>query len=98
MDEWLDEANAIRAMVPNARFGLPDTSGSPEWYAAIVTRLLTLSDPPTIAALTHPLLHRRPSLNPGMTIDPHPLPQPARLSCSPTTSAPRRRAPLRRRT
>ena len=69
MDEWLDEANAIRAIVPAARFGLPDTSGSPEWYAAIVTRLLTLTDPPTIAALTHHYYIGGPPSNPDMTID-----------------------------
>jgi hypothetical protein len=69
MDEWLDEANAIRAIVPSARFGLPDTSGSPEWYAAIVTRLLTLTDPPTIAALTHHYYIGGPPSNPEMTID-----------------------------
>jgi hypothetical protein len=69
MDEWLDEANAIRAMVPNARFGLPDTSGAPDWYAAIVTRLLTLTDPPTIAALTHHYYIGGPPSNPEMTID-----------------------------
>ena len=69
MDEWLDEANAIRAIVPAARFGLPDTSGSPEWYAAIVTRLLTLSDAPTIAALTHHYYIGGPPSNPDMTID-----------------------------
>ena len=69
MDEWLDEANAIRAIVPSARFGLPDTAGSPEWYAAIVTRLLTLTDPPTIAALTHHYYIGGPPSNPQMTID-----------------------------
>jgi hypothetical protein len=69
MDEWLDEANAIRAIVPAARFGLPDTSGSPEWYAAIVTRLLSLTDPPTIAALTHHYYIGGPPSNPDMTID-----------------------------
>jgi hypothetical protein len=69
MDEWLDQANAIRAAVPNARFGLPDTAGSPEWYAAIVTRLLTLSAPPDIAALTHHYYIGGPPSSPEMTID-----------------------------
>jgi hypothetical protein len=69
MDEWLDEANAIRSRVPNARFGLPDTSGAPDWYAAIVTRLLTLSAPPNIAALTHHYYIGGPPSNPAMTID-----------------------------
>ena len=69
MDEWLDSANAIRSRVPNARFGLPDTSGAPDWYAAVVSRLLTLSDPPTIAALSHHYYIGGPPSNPEMTID-----------------------------
>ena len=69
MDEWLDTANAIRSRLPNARFGLPDTSGAPDWYAAVVTRLLTLSDPPTIAALSHHYYIGGPPSNPEMTID-----------------------------
>ena len=69
MDEWLDEANAIRAIVPSARFGLPDTAGNPDWYAAIVTRLLSLTDPPTIAALTHHYYIGGPPSNPNMNIN-----------------------------
>jgi len=69
MDEWLDTANAIRSRLPTARFGLPDTSGAPDWYAAVVTRLLTLSDPPTIAALSHHYYIGGPPSNPDMTID-----------------------------
>ena len=64
MNEWLDEANAIRALVPGARFGLPDTAGAPDWYAAVVTRLLTLSDRPAIAALTHHYYIGGPPSNP----------------------------------
>jgi hypothetical protein len=69
MDEWLAEANAIRAVVPGARFGLPDTAGAPDWYAAVVTRLLTLSTPPEIAALSHHYYIGGPPSNPQMTID-----------------------------
>ncbi|MGA7158796.1 MAG: hypothetical protein WBY53_18265 [Acidobacteriaceae bacterium] len=69
MDEWLDEANAIRALVPSARFGLPDTAGNPDWYAAVVSRLLTLQSPPEVAALTHHYYIGGPPSNPKMTID-----------------------------
>jgi hypothetical protein len=69
MDEWLAEANAIRAAVPAARFGLPDTAGDPDWYAAVVTRLLTLSNPPEVAALSHHYYIGGPPSNPQMTID-----------------------------
>ena len=69
MDEWLAEANAIRARVPGARFGLPDTAGNPDWYAAVVTRLLALANPPAVAALSHHYYIGGPPSNPQMTID-----------------------------
>jgi hypothetical protein len=69
MDEWLAEANAIRSRVPSARFGLPDTAGDPDWYAAVVTRLLTLSNPPEVAALSHHYYVGGPPSSPKMTID-----------------------------
>jgi hypothetical protein len=43
-DDWLRTANAIRARVPHAKFGLPDTSGNPEWYDIVVKRLLTMKE------------------------------------------------------
>ncbi|MDP9050012.1 MAG: hypothetical protein M3O31_04715, partial [Acidobacteriota bacterium] len=54
-DEWISFANAIRAAVPTAKFGLPDTAGNPEWYAVVVDRLLALPEHarPDVAALTH---------------------------------------------
>jgi hypothetical protein len=68
MNEWLAEADAIRARVPSARFGLPDTSGNPDWYAVIVTRLLALKNPPNVVALTHHYYIGGPPSNPQMTI------------------------------
>jgi len=70
-DEWLRFANAIRARVPDAHFGLPDTAGNPEWYAVVVTRLLALPehDRPHIAALTHHYYFTGPPDNPKATID-----------------------------
>jgi hypothetical protein len=70
-DEWLTFANAIRAKVPSARFGLPDTAGNPEWYAIVVTRLLALpaQDRPDVAALTHHFYWTGPPSNPNATID-----------------------------
>jgi hypothetical protein len=69
-DEWLTFVNAIRARVPNANFGLPDTAGNPEWYAVVVTRLLALPehDRPTIGALTHHYYFTGPPDNPKATI------------------------------
>jgi hypothetical protein len=70
-DEWLRFANAIRARVPDAKFGLPDTAGNPEWYAVVVTRLLALPelDRPEVAALTHHYYFTGPPSNPRATID-----------------------------
>lgn len=70
-DEWLGFAKAIRAAVPSARFGLPDTAGNPEWYATVVDRLLALPerDRPDAAALTHHYYLTGPPSNPNATLD-----------------------------
>jgi hypothetical protein len=70
-DEWLSFANAIRARVPSASFGLPDTAGNPEWYAAVVNRLLALPDRdrPDVAALTHHYYFGGPPSDPKLNID-----------------------------
>jgi hypothetical protein len=41
-DEWLAAADAIRASVAHARFGLPDTSGNPQWSTVISDRLAAM--------------------------------------------------------
>ena len=70
-DEWLAMAHAITARVPNAKFGLPDTAGNPEWYAAVVDRLLAMPADicPHIAALTHHYYFGGPPSNPKVNID-----------------------------
>jgi hypothetical protein len=70
-DEWVKFANAIRARVPSAKFGMPDTSGNPQWYAVLVTRLLALApaDRPEVAALTHHFYFIGPPSNPYATVD-----------------------------
>jgi hypothetical protein len=67
-DEWLTFANAIRAKVPSAKFGLPDTAGNPEWYAVVVNRLLALTDRPDVGALTHHYYFTGPPANPKATV------------------------------
>jgi hypothetical protein len=44
-DEWIAQANAIRAVVFGARFGLSDNSGNPAWYAKVIGRLLAMPAP-----------------------------------------------------
>jgi hypothetical protein len=80
-DEWSAMARAISARVPEARFGLPDTAGNPEWYAAVVDRLLAMpaGARPRIASLTHHYYFGGPPSNPQVNIerllqpDPHVL-------------------------
>jgi len=69
--EWLAQANAIRARVPGARFGLPDTAGRPDWYATIVARLIALptAGRPSIAAFSHHYYFGGPPSNPDVNID-----------------------------
>ena len=80
-DEWITFANAIRKAVPSARFGVPDTSGNPEWYAVVVNRLLALPDRPEVAALTHHYYFGGPPSNPRVNLDAvlHPDPHVVRL-------------------
>ena len=70
-DEWLSFANAIRAKVPAAKFGVPDTAGNPAWYAAIVDRLLALADRdrPDVGALTHHYYFTGPPDSPKANIN-----------------------------
>lgn len=70
-NEWVASANAIRAAVPNAKFGLPDTSGNPTWYAKVADRLAALSpaERPTIAALSHHYYFGGPPANPKVNLD-----------------------------
>ncbi len=74
LDEWLLMTDAIRARVPNARFGLPDTSGSPEWSNAVANRLSALKPGtgpgtrPHVAAISHHYYFGGPPSNPDINI------------------------------
>lgn len=72
LDEWLAAANAVQARVPAARFGLPDTSGEPQWMSRIAGRLSELmaqSSCPRLAAVTHHYYFGGPPSNPQINID-----------------------------
>jgi hypothetical protein len=90
-DDWLALANAIRARVPSAKFGLPDTAGKPEWYAAVVTRLLATPNPPNVACLTHHFYFGGPPSNPNLTIESllQPSPRVDKLAADITAAAKR---------
>ncbi len=76
LDDWLAMANAIRARVPQARFGLPDTAGDPTWSSRIAERLGALPPAgtgqgpsrPNIAAVTHHYYFGGPPSNPDVNI------------------------------
>ncbi|MDW5265738.1 MULTISPECIES: hypothetical protein [Acidobacteriaceae] len=70
-DEWLASANAIRASVPGAKFGLPDTAGNPHWSTVIADRIAALPerDRPNVAAVTHHYYFTGPPSNPKATLD-----------------------------
>lgn len=67
-DEWLVIANAIRARVPEARFGLPDGANDVSWLQTVTDRIAALPNAPKIAALTHHYYLGGPPSNPGMTV------------------------------
>ena len=68
LDEWLAEADAIRARVPSARFGLPDVASNAEWFSTIAIRLPATPNHPHIAAVSHHYYIGGPPSNPNMTI------------------------------
>ncbi len=79
LDDWLAMANGIRARVPKARFGLPDTAGDPTWSSRIAERLSGMppagtaqpngqGSRPNIAAVTHHYYFGGPPTNPDISI------------------------------
>lgn len=70
-DEWLAAANAIRARVPEAKFGLPDTAGHTDWATVVADRLSALPehDRPNVAAITHHYYFTGPPSNPKATLE-----------------------------
>ena len=69
LDEWLAMANAILAVVPAAKFGLPDTGGQPDWYGTMETRLAKSPILPSVAALSHHYYFGGPPSNPKVNVE-----------------------------
>ena len=69
-DEWLAMARAIQAKLPNARFGLPDTTDHVSWIPTLVKRLIALppAQRPIVCALTHHYYAGSPPSNPDVNI------------------------------
>jgi len=69
LDEWLAAAKAIVAVVPNAKFGLPDVANNPQWTTTIADRLVNDPFLPHIAAISHHYYFGGPPANPKVNID-----------------------------
>ena len=67
-DEWIIVANAIRARVPEARFGLPDGANDVRWLKTVTDRIASAPNPPKVAALTHHYYLGGPPSSPQMTV------------------------------
>jgi hypothetical protein len=69
LDEWLSTAKAVRAAVPNARFGMPDVASHTAWFPTIADKLSAISNCPEIAALTHHYYFTGPPSNPKANLN-----------------------------
>jgi hypothetical protein len=67
--DWLAAANAIRARVPSARFGMPDVASHVAWFPTIADRLAALKERPDVVALTHHYYFTGPPSNPKANIN-----------------------------
>lgn len=68
-NDWLAAANAIRARVPSARFGMPDVASKVSWFPTIADRLSALKERPDVIALTHHYYFTGPPSNPKANIN-----------------------------
>jgi hypothetical protein len=68
-NDWIASANAIRARVPSARFGMPDVASKVSWFPTIADRLSAIKDRPDVIALTHHYYFTGPPSNPKANIN-----------------------------
>ena len=68
-NDWLASANAIRARVRSARFGMPDVASKVSWFPTIADRLTELKERPDVVALTHHYYFTGPPSNPKANIE-----------------------------
>lgn len=68
LHDWLAEANAIRARVPEAKFGLPDVASNVKWFEPIAEKLGAMADRPHIVAVTHHYYFGGPPSNPKVNL------------------------------
>jgi hypothetical protein len=68
-NDWIASANAVRARVPSARFGMPDVASKVSWFPTLADRLSVLKDRPDVIALTHHYYFTGPPSNPKANIN-----------------------------
>lgn len=68
-NDWLAAANAIRARVPSARFGMPDVASHVVWFPTIADRLSALKERPDVVTLSHHYYFTGPPSNPKANIN-----------------------------
>jgi len=68
-DDWLVSANAIRARVPSARFGMPDVASRVTWFPTVADRLAALKERPDVVTLSHHYYFTGPPSNPKANIN-----------------------------
>jgi hypothetical protein len=67
-EQWLSFARAIRAAVPEAKFGMPDIANRMEWLTEIAELWPTVQDPPKVVRLSHHYYFGGPATNPRVNI------------------------------
>ena len=68
-NDWLAAANAIRARVPSARFGMPDIASKIDWLPTVADHLAALKERPDVIALSHHYYFTGPPSNPKANVN-----------------------------
>lgn len=68
LDEWLAIARAIVAVVPNAKFGIPDVASKINWLTEIADLWPSIQNPPNVTTLSHHYYFGGPATNPKVNI------------------------------
>jgi hypothetical protein len=68
LGEWLALAKAVTALVPGAKFGMPDVAGNVGWLTEIADLWTALENPPHVTTLSHHYYFGGPATNPEVNI------------------------------
>jgi hypothetical protein len=68
LQEWLSLSRAIAAVVPAAKFGMPDVAGAVSWLTEIADQWPSVQTPPRVTTLTHHYYFGGPATNPEVNI------------------------------